>query len=124
MAKTLNNVSSLPQMNAAFSGWTMPIEIIIITQDVIDGFPIDIEKKVSFKGVIQPLSPRMIELKPEGQRSFEWLQIHCQSKEISFEPNARICYAGKRYKIMANNDYSLNNYSEYHAVRDYQDGNP
>lgn len=119
--KTLSQYSGMPQMNAAFAGWMSKITIIVITQVIVDGFPVDTEEKVFFQGVVQPLSPRQIELKPEGERSWTWLQIHCLAGSLNLEPNNKIIFNGKRYKIMANNDYSLDNYMEYHAILDYQD---
>lgn len=120
MAKTLDQFSGMPQMGAALSGWSTPITLIVITQEIIDGFVTNFEKKVSFKGVIQPLSPRKLELKPEGQRTWKWLQIHCLSGSLKLKAGDKILYAGERFKLMADNDFSLNNFNEYHVVKDYQ----
>lgn len=110
----------MPQIGAAFVGWQKPISLIKITQQVINGLVTDIGVSVNFRGVIQPLNPKMIALKPEGQRAWEWLQIHCFAGTTNLDTNDRFIYAGKTYKVMANNDYSLNNYIEYHAVRDFE----
>lgn len=109
-------------MHAAFSGWFMPITINLVTQSVnaTTHFVTQVLKPVSFKGTIQPLSPKQIALKPEGQRAWAWLQIHCKGTTLPFTDNDIIQYAGQNYKIMATRDYSLNNYIEYHAVQDYQ----
>ncbi len=114
----------MPQMKAAFSGWTKPITLKVITQTVVDGFIQDASRDFSFVGTIQPLSPNQIMLKPEGQRAWEWLQIHCTASSVGLSPNDRIEYSGRTFKIMAQKDYSLNNFVEYHAVADYQDGAP
>jgi hypothetical protein len=100
----------------------MPITLVLITQEIIDGFATDFEKKVSFKGVIQPLSPRKLELKPEGQRAWKWLQIHCLAGALTLKPGDKILFNGEKFKLMADNDYSLNNFSDYHVVKDYQNG--
>ena len=106
-------------MKSAFSGWFSQVTIIVITQAVVDGFTIDTETATSFKGTIQPLSPNQLMFKPEGQREFEWLQIHCIAGELNLSPNDRITYNDKNFKIMAQKDYSLNNYIEYHAIADF-----
>lgn len=120
MAKTLNQINAMPQVSAAFSGWNSLITIVRITQTIVDGFPVDTENFIYFKGVIQPFSPRQLMLKPEGERAWTWLQIHCVAGKDNIEPNDKILYNGQRYKVMANNDYSLNGYTEYHAVLDFQ----
>lgn len=119
--KTLDQYSGMPQIQSAFMGWTTSITLSIITQAVTNGFIVDSSTEVTFDGVIQPLSPQKIMLKPEGQRAWEWLQIHCFSGRLNLNINDRIIYNGTKYKIMASNDYSLDNYIEYHAIKDFDE---
>lgn len=118
--KTINQMSGMPQMNAAFAGWMSRITIQKITQTVVDGLIEQTGEQITFQGTIQPLSARELYLKDEGQRSFTWLQIHCFAGSLNLIPNDIIFYNDVKYKIMAVKDYSLNNYIEYHAVQDYQ----
>lgn len=119
--KTLDQYSGMPQISDAFAGWLNTITLILITQLVSNnGFVSEVETPVTFEGVIQPLSPKSLILKPEGERAFEWLQIHCPSGSLTLQPKDKIICNGKRYKIMAQNDYNLDNYVEYHAIFDYQ----
>lgn len=114
--------SGMPQISAAFAGWTSRITLIKRVESVVDGFVQNTDTNISFYGTIQPLSPREIELKPEGQRSFTWLQIHCRAQALTLIPHDRITYQGKWYKVMAIKDYSLNGYVEYHLCQDFQNG--
>lgn len=107
-------------MSAAFSGWTMPITLVVIKQRIIEGFNKDVGSNKTFNGTIQPLSPKQLILKPEGERAWEWIMIHCETGELLLDDGDRIVYNGKTYKVMGNNDYSLNNFNEYHLVRDYE----
>lgn len=111
--------SGMPQMRAAFGGWMRRITLVKRVQSVVDGLVVTQDVPFAFRGVIQPLNPKAIALKPEGQRAWEWLQIHCVGKGI-LTTNDRIVYLGKEFKVMAQNDYSLNGYIEYHLVFDYQ----
>lgn len=121
MAKALNKISNMPQIRAAFNDWTYDITLIKITQAVTDGILAQTEVPINFRGTVQPLSPEEVQLKPEGQRAWPWLQIHCISDfDTNLRINDRIQYADKKYKVMARLDYSLNNYVEYHLVEDYQ----
>lgn len=114
--------SGMPQIRSALNGWTRRITCTRRAQTVKnDGFVKNIDKSFIFWGTIQPLSPNQIELKPEGQRSWQWYQVHCRTNDASLLlPNDIITYIGQTYKIMGQNDYSLNGMVEYHAIKDYQ----
>ncbi len=116
----LNLQSGMPHVGRAFAGWSKTITLGKITQTVANGFVTDTIAPFTFQGVIQPLSAKSIYLKPEGQRAFEWLQIHCVAGSANLNTNDRIVYNGKTFKIMAQRDYSLDGYIEYHAIEDYQ----
>ena len=120
MAKHLGQISAMPQLKAVFTGWPVPITLQRITQTIVNGLRSQSKETISFKGVIQPLSKEELDLKPEGQRSWEWLQIHATAGETNLKTNDIIEYVGDDYKIMAKKDYTLNGYIEYHMVRDYE----
>lgn len=122
MPKPLNQQANQPQLSGAFAGWTSRITLNARIQRVRDGLVCHIDNKVSFNGMIQPLSEKKIQLKPEGQRAWKWLQIHCLSTSLDLDVNDIIEYNGRKFKIMADNDYSLNGFIEYHAAEDYQNG--
>lgn len=113
--------SNMPQMRAAFSGWARRITLTKRTQCVVDGLVQSIDSPFTFRGTIQPLSPKQIMLKPEGERAWQWLQIHCViTNLLPLQPADLITYNNVIYKVMGQIDYSLNGYVEYHAVQDFQ----
>ena len=92
----------------------------------MNGFNTPVESSFTFQGTVQPLSAEQLELKPEAQRSFEWLQIHV---EFSTKPDYKnlkvgdkIIYNDTPYRINGKKDYTLNNYVEYHAMEVTTDG--
>jgi len=117
--KNLSQISGMPQMLAAFSGWMQPITLDKATQTNTNGLISTAYTSVLFVGTIQPLSPKQIVLKPEGQRAWTWLQIHCRLPGV-LETNDVIVWQGRNYKVMARLDYALNGFLEYHLVTDYQ----
>lgn len=126
MAKKINQLSGMPQMSVAFSGWKSTISLVKIVNNIVDGFNTPTETTVTFKGVIQPLSAENLELKPEAQRGFEWLQIHVEIDDntnfIQLNIGDNILYDGRKYRINGLKDYKLNNYVEYHAMEITQNG--
>jgi len=70
---------------------------------------------------IQPLSSRALTVKPEGERSWQWYQIHTGTN-VDLKNNDRIRIRGILYKVMAKFDYSRNGFYEFHAVLDFEGG--
>jgi hypothetical protein len=110
---------NLPQLNSALGNWQYPITLIKITQNIVDHQVVNIEEQLNFQGVIQPLSPKELVIKPISERSWEWSQIHTE-KTIAISTNDKIKYNDKIYKVMLQNDYSPYGYIEYHLVKDYE----
>lgn len=119
---TLNNIikSGMPQMASTLNGWEVPLVIIKIIQNVIEGDLVTSEQTFNFKGVWQPLSAEQLNLLPEGQRSWENVWIHCKSSELNLETGSKVLFNNKRYKITQKKDYGLNSFVEYMLIRDYE----
>lgn len=123
MAKKINQITSMPQMRVAFSGWKTQITMTRLTRniDATTGFDASTSETFVFKGTVQPLSDETLELKPDAQRGFEWLQVHVElntSDTIAVNLNIGdiILYNDRRYRVNGKKDYSLNNYIEYHIM--------
>lgn len=123
MPLPLNQISGMPQMSAAFAGWKSRLTFEKITQTVVDGWIQETRTPVTVMATWQPLSAEDIKLKPEGQWSWSWFQIHIEGTASPFQTNDRFIFRGIEYKCMAVKDYSLNNYTEVHVILDFQ-GSP
>lgn len=113
--------SGMPQMDTTLEGWEVPLILVKITQNIIDGDLVTTEKRIKFQGVWQPLKQEALELKPEGQRSWEWVWIHAKSSQLNLETADKVIFLGKRYKVMQKKDYGLNSFVEYELCRDYEE---
>ena len=114
--------SGMPQMDTTLIGWEVPIELIKITQDVIEGDLVTSEQTFKFLGVWQPLSAEQLQLLPEGQRSWENVWIHCKSSSLNLETGDKVRFKNRRYKIAQKKDYGLNAFVEYMLTRDFEEG--
>lgn len=113
--------SGMPQMNTTLTGWEVPLTLVKIVQSVVEGDLQTTETQITFKGVWQPLKDEALELKPEGQRSWEWIWIHAQSSQLNLETADKVIFNNKRYKVMEKKDYGLNSFVEYQLCRDYEE---
>lgn len=122
--KSLSNMlkSGMPQMDTTLTGWEVPLILVKITQSIVEGDLVTTEKRIRFRGVWQPLKDEALELKPEGQRSWEWIWIHAKASELNLETADKVLFLGKRYKVMQKKDYGLNSFVEYQLCRDYEEG--
>lgn len=119
MAKLLNEISNMPEIQSAITPWEDTIKIGIVTQTWNEGDLTQSISQVSFKGTIQPLSAKQIALKPEGQRAWTWYMIHCTKLDLNIDVNDKIYIDDIKYKVMAYNNYKRNGYVEFHIVKDY-----
>ena len=120
--RNISNIirSGMPQMASTLLGWEVPLTLIRITQNVVDGDLQTTETQINFKGVWQPLKDELLELKPEGQRSWEWIWIHAQSGSLDLNTADKVLFNNKRYKVVEKKDYGLNSFVEYQLCRDYE----
>ena len=77
--------SGMPQMDSTLIGWEVPLTLIRVIQGVNEGELTTTEQTFNFLGVWQPLSSERLELKPEGQRSWEWVWIHAKASQLNLE---------------------------------------
>ena len=112
---------SMPQVDDAFIDWMTPITLKKVIQTVDSkGEVTVVEVPVTFQGVIQPLMPTKMTVTPDGNRFWAWFMIHTPvALGKALDDNDVVNYNGKNYKVMLQNDYSLNSYYEYHLVEDY-----
>lgn len=113
--------SGMPQMDATLTGWEVPLTLVRITQSVVEGDLVTSEQTFNFRGVWQPLRDEALELKPEGQRSWEWIWIHARASELNLETADKVIFKNRRYKVVQKKDYGLNGFVEYQLCRDYEE---
>ena len=121
--RNISNIirSGMPQMASTLLGWEVPLTLIRTTQNVVDGDLQTTETLINFKGVWQPLKDELLELKPDGQRSWSWYWIHAQSGSLDLNTADKFLFEGKRYKVMEKKDYGLNSFVEYQVILDYEE---
>ena len=119
--RTLAN--GMPNMANTLNGWEIPLTLVKITQDIVEGDRVTSETNITFQGVIQPLRTEQLMAKPENMRSWEWLWIHVKSGSLNLKTGDKIRFNNKLFKVMGVKDYSLNGFVEYEIVRDYENAN-
>ena len=118
----INQLSAnLPDVSEVMNGWEVSMTANYVTQAVVDGAVVDTEVNKPIKGIMQPLKAEEILLKDEGQRSFDWYQVHVRDDVYGELFTTQILIINSvPYKIKAKKDWVLNGYREYHVIRDFE----
>lgn len=117
------NFSGMPNMAGTLSGWLQNLVFGQVTKTVVNYEVQEVMKEIKFRGVWQPLETRKLLLKPEGQRSWTWIQCHATS-DLALKNDDVVIFRGVQYRVMAQWNYSLNGFFEYHLVEDYTGAGP
>lgn len=119
-AQNLKALSGMPQMAMTLTGWEVPLTLVKVIQDIVDGDAVFTEQEINFLGCFQPLKDEELQFKPEGQRSWSWYWIHAKAGTLNLQTADKIIFNNKRYKVMSVKDYSLNGFIEYQIIRDFE----
>ncbi len=117
------NSGTLPDMSGALQNWFMPMTFGLVTKTVIDFQVVETMTPINFMGVIQPLSGRDLMMKPEGQRSWNWIMVH-SNPSLDLLPDSVINYLGVQYRVMVKKNYKLYQYKYYELVQDFTGSGP
>ena len=110
---------SLPNMNDALNGWEVSIVADYIRQINSNNEIKNVTHTQRIAGVLQPLRPEDVELKPEGQRSWSWFMLHVKPHYRKLRVEQQIDIDKQPYKVMSVKDYQRYGYIEYHVIRSY-----
>ncbi len=113
----------LPNVNGAMSSWYQPMTFEVVTKTVTGYQVAETGTQYNFKGVIQPLAPRQVAYKPEGQRAWTWLMLHADPS-LTLEVDSVVIYLGVQTRIMARKDYTIYGYVYYELVQDWEGSGP
>jgi hypothetical protein len=102
----------LPKMTTTLGSWSQNFSFDCITKSLENFQVVERKRTIDFRGVIAPLSPRQLEIKPEGQRAWRWLEVHAPAC-LSLKPDDEVVFKCHRYRVMAVHDWSDYGYYRY-----------
>lgn len=117
------NSGTLPDVSGALIDWFQPMIFGVVTKSVQNFQAYEEMVEVAFQGVWQPLQGKQLALKPEGQRAWNWFQLHAEPSLV-LDIDQVVLYLGVQYRVMSQKDYSLYGYIEYHFVSDWENSGP
>lgn len=112
-----------PDVSGALQDYYQPMVFELVAK-IINGFQVqEVGNPINFRGVIQPLSARELQSKPEGQRAWTWLSLH-SDPALVLQVDDVVTWRGKPTRVMARKDYFLYGFIEYAMVQDWTGAGP
>lgn len=103
---------SMPNLAEVLWDWDIAVELKLVKKNIAD-FEVDETSIVDriFRGVIQPMPPQKLMIKPEGQRYWKfwelWTAQSLSVDDIILDPD------GKTYRVTSRDDWKRAGYFHY-----------
>lgn len=117
------NIGNLPDVSSALLNWFQPMTFVQITKKMVNFQLVESAKRTFFQGVMQPFTPQQLTMKPEGQRAWNWYQLHAETSLV-LVPDEVVQYLGQQYRVKTKRDYTQYGYIEYELILDYVGSGP
>ena len=114
---------TVPDVSGALTDWFQPMTFSVVEKETIGFQVVETATPVSFRGVIQPFSPRELQMKPEGQRSWTWSTLH-SDPSLTLDTDEVVIYNEVQYRVMSRRDFTIYGYVQYELVQDYTGAGP
>lgn len=122
----ITNASSLPiqtsgrpNVQDALSDWFSTLSIGTITKSVVDFQLQEVESFSNYQAVFQPFTTKKLQVKPEGQRTWDWHELHVKGTDLEFCLDDKVIIRGKKCRIMQKFEWREYGYTEYQLIEDY-----
>lgn len=116
-------MGTIPDVSGAMTDWYQSMTFTRVLKVVTDFQVVETPTPVLFRGLLQPLKDRDLQLKPEGERAWTWLLLH-SDPVLTLDVDEVVLYNGVQTRVMTRKDYSLYGYIEYSLVQDWTGSGP
>lgn len=118
-SRTLDQIAAtVPNMSETVSEWFQNVIFDLIKKITVNFEVQELHTQIIFQGIVENISPQQLEMKPEGQRKWQWISVWA-TPELILQPDDIFRYRDKNYRVMSKNDWSAYGYVQYEAMEDY-----
>jgi hypothetical protein len=119
---------TIPNLGGALKSWYQPMVFTKIVKTTVAFQLEETPTNINFRGLVEPLSGRRLDMKPEGQRSWNWIKVIAEGSPsaslLSLNIDEVISFLGTQYRVMAKRNYSLYGFIEFELAEDYTGSGP
>lgn len=126
MIRGINNAGTkragpFPDMGGVLAGWENRMIFKKITDTIVDYENVKTEINYPFEGVFQPMPPREIYFKKEGQRDWKWWSLWTRTEyDINNGDNIED-FNGLKFRVLRKSDWTQGGYTKFDIVQDYME---
>lgn len=117
--KTLSDLNALPDVSPSIDLLLQPMKVGLVQKAQVHGLTQETIMWKRTKVVRQAFSAEQLMIRPEGERSWKWYEIHA-TVDLILNTDDIILIHGQRLRIMEKRDYTEYGFVIYAAVEDYQ----
>ncbi len=114
---------TVPDVSGALKDWFQPMVFETVVKTTVGFQVVEAGTEINFMGVLQPMSPRQLALKPEGQRAWTWLTLHADPV-LTLKVDEVVTYLGRQTRVMSRKNYELYGFIEYTLAQDWTGSGP
>lgn len=119
-SKNLTEITgTLPNMAGTLSDWFQPITFVVIKKETINFQLVEKQYPITFKGVVESVSPKTLDQSSIGQRIWDRINVWTLPNS-GLTVDDRFQYGAKYFRIIKMNDWMQYGYQEFECVEDYQ----
>lgn len=107
----------MPNMVTALHGFEDTMQFTVVRKTVVEGDIVEdsrVKPTLWFEGAIQPLHPKELLVKPEGERKWKWLSLFTDM-DLSVDDQV-IDTMGNKYRVMSVGDWETAGINIYQLV--------
>ena len=133
------NTGTVPDLTDSLLDWFQPMTFGFVTKTVQDYQVIETVQNITFMGIWMPLKGRELDMKSEGQRKWNSIQLFSDAtlnlnvddlityivrNHSTDNPDASLNYVPLQYRIMSKKQYQLYQYIEWTLIEDWSGSGP
>lgn len=114
-----NLSGSIPDVEDALSDWLKAMKIGVVTKTISDFQLSESIEYIDVLAVLQPFTTKQLQIKPEGERSWEWQTLHIKGTHREFCLDDQVYIDGMKFRIMQKFEWQRYGFIEYQIIQDF-----
>jgi hypothetical protein len=112
---------NLPNMSNVVRAWMQSMILHISSKSIVNFEVVEDTYKVWAVGTRQPMTAQKLAIKPEGQRSWLWQELHLlPDVKLNVDDQVRFDPTGPMFRVMAKEDFSDYGYIRYELTQGFE----
>lgn len=118
-----HHCGTVPDVSGTLQDYYQPMTFTQVLKTNVGGEVVEQPNPIHFRGVVQPLSNRQLQLKPEGERAWTYFMLHAEPV-LTLQVDDVVIWNNKPTRVSARKDFAMYGYVYYELVQDWTGSGP